>query len=285
MQPDLIYDVGMNNGDDTAHFLNCGYRVIAIEADPRLADHAKNRFSDALTEGKLTILNVGIDVAEGLRPFWICDDNDEWSSFDPSLASRQHCRSHAVSVQCRRFRSILVEYGVPYYLKVDIEGRDHLCVADLDPADLPLFVSLELFFLEDLLLLRDIGYNAFKCIDQVDHRQLAFEMPDAKTWLKYKLKDKPTLYRACEAMMSARHSLLRPRWRRSGGAAAAFPLGSSGPFADATDGTWQTWQQVAHSWLSFHLGFGNRRVKGWQDLHATRLETPPFNIKPSLTRV
>ena len=32
--PGLIYDVGMNNGDDTAYYLRRGFRVIAIEPNP-----------------------------------------------------------------------------------------------------------------------------------------------------------------------------------------------------------------------------------------------------------
>ena len=32
MIPELIYDVGMHNGDDTAYYLHRGFRVIAVEA-------------------------------------------------------------------------------------------------------------------------------------------------------------------------------------------------------------------------------------------------------------
>jgi 16S rRNA A1518/A1519 N6-dimethyltransferase RsmA/KsgA/DIM1 with predicted DNA glycosylase/AP lyase activity len=41
---DLIYDVGMNNGDDTAYYLRRGFRVVAIEADTRLVRCAAERF-------------------------------------------------------------------------------------------------------------------------------------------------------------------------------------------------------------------------------------------------
>ena len=37
MQNDVIFDVGMNNGDDTAYYLHLGCRVVAVEADPVLA--------------------------------------------------------------------------------------------------------------------------------------------------------------------------------------------------------------------------------------------------------
>src|SRR6266487_2691817 len=45
---DLIYDVGMNNGDDTAYYLHQGFRVIAIDADPRSLEAAKHRFPNEL---------------------------------------------------------------------------------------------------------------------------------------------------------------------------------------------------------------------------------------------
>jgi len=36
IQP-IIYDVGMNNGDDCEYYLTKGYRVVAVEANPALA--------------------------------------------------------------------------------------------------------------------------------------------------------------------------------------------------------------------------------------------------------
>jgi hypothetical protein len=37
--PELIYDVGMNNADDTAYYLWRGSRVLAIEANPELVSN------------------------------------------------------------------------------------------------------------------------------------------------------------------------------------------------------------------------------------------------------
>ncbi|TIL80880.1 MAG: FkbM family methyltransferase, partial [Mesorhizobium sp.] len=48
MQADLVYDVGMNNGDDTAYYLHRGFRVVAIEADPDLCNGAVSRFGKEL---------------------------------------------------------------------------------------------------------------------------------------------------------------------------------------------------------------------------------------------
>jgi hypothetical protein len=41
----LIYDVGMFNGDDTAYYLEKGFHVVGIEANPRLITQLTQRFS------------------------------------------------------------------------------------------------------------------------------------------------------------------------------------------------------------------------------------------------
>jgi hypothetical protein len=61
----LIFDVGMNNGDDTGFYLECGFRVVAIEANDALCRQVADRFPDAVREGRLTILNVAVAGESG----------------------------------------------------------------------------------------------------------------------------------------------------------------------------------------------------------------------------
>jgi len=135
---DLIYDVGLNNGDDTAFYLSRGFRVVAIEADPTLADAARERFRQQIGTGAVTVVNVGIADHDGEAEFWICHINSEWNSFERATASREHSTHHSVTIPVRRFASILNAYGVPHFLKVDIEGYDHLCLEDLGTVSCPL---------------------------------------------------------------------------------------------------------------------------------------------------
>src|SRR5215467_12230940 len=125
---DLIYDVGMNNGDDTAYYLSRGYKVVAIEADPALAETVSRRFQREIAAGKLIILNVGVSDEEGEMPFWICDNHPEWNSFDRAIASRDGEPHHQIRIECRSFHSILAEFGTPHYLKLDIEGHELRCL-------------------------------------------------------------------------------------------------------------------------------------------------------------
>src|SRR5215510_12147684 len=143
----------MNNGEDTAYYLRRGFRVVAIEADTRLAKCAAERFRAQISSGQLRILNIGIAAEEGELPFWICETRSEWSSFDRKLASRDGCPPHEIMVPCRRFASVLEEFGVPYYLKVDIEGDEHNLVT----------------------LMAGTGFKRFKAINQSN--LLPIELP------------------------------------------------------------------------------------------------------------
>jgi FkbM family methyltransferase len=82
LDPKLIYDVGMHNGDDTAYYLLRGFRVVAIEPNPELVATAANRFRREIEAGYPKILNVGIAADEGELPFWVCQTDSRLSSFD-----------------------------------------------------------------------------------------------------------------------------------------------------------------------------------------------------------
>ena len=49
---DLIYDVGLNTGQDTDYYLKKGYRVVAFEAEPRNVEYCRERFADTRRGGR-----------------------------------------------------------------------------------------------------------------------------------------------------------------------------------------------------------------------------------------
>lgn len=85
---ELVYDIGMHTGVDTAHYLSKGYRVVAIEANPSLVTSATVRFAAEIAIGRLAIEGIGIHEKEGQLEFIVNDQVDEWSSFVPHLGSR-----------------------------------------------------------------------------------------------------------------------------------------------------------------------------------------------------
>jgi FkbM family methyltransferase len=264
---DLIYDVGMHNGDDTAFYLHRGFRVIAIEANSKLADLGKRRFSSEIDSGRLTILNVGVAERAGIGTFWICDDLTVWSSFEEKLMSKTGKEHHSVEIQTRRFSEILEEYGIPFYLKVDIEGSDHLCLRDLVGRPLPRFISVEAESgendddsataaggVENLSLLYTMGYRRFKLVRQSDFTSepkseiKAFTQRIVKSAAHGKLR-LPGLSQLAKQLTSHEQLCRKHRYR--------FSPESSGPWGDGAPGVWLSYEQAK----SVHVKARNRYAR------------------------
>lgn len=273
----------MNNGDDTAYYIHQGFRVLAIEADPALCSKASIRFKKEIDREQLTILNMGIASTEGTRDFWICETTSEWNSFDRHIASRDGLPHHSIPVPCQTFEWVLKKYGMPYYLKVDIEGNDELCINSLKVGDdLPKYVSIEL---GDIYKLTEsfeaLGYTGYKCVSQYNF--LPLQLPSAKDARRFEDWERPPMVRNQRAQANydihGRERLwnrmpqgwLRGHWK--------FPKGSSGPFGEDTLGSWLTANEIRDTFdYYFHL-FERRQptpywtdkdYSFWVDLHVRR---------------
>ena len=286
MSAELIYDVGMNNGDDTAYYLARGHRVVAIEANPVLAREGSVRFRGEIAAGRLTILNVGVSDKEGEFPFWICETLSEWSSFNREIASRDGSPHHELTIPCRRFASILTEFGVPHYLKIDIEGNDMLCLQDLHVGALPKYVSLEAGDATPITHLAGLGYTAFKCISQRNF--LPLEVPPTAEQLRFE-RIQRRLYTANPFIRILRGLGAKGRWMRQLDEPRMrdgwrFPFGSSGPFGEDLPGRWQSAAEMGETYRVFQeLGskgtpsifWDDREYSFWVDLHARLAESSP----------
>lgn len=275
MKPDLIFDIGMHNGDDTAHYLHRGFKVVAVEADPDLASAGRERFASEIAAGRLVIVNAAIAEQVGEAEFWICDQLRVWNSFDHSIASRNGLPCHSVKVQTLPLRDLLAEHGVPYYLKVDIEGHDHIAIADVSSQEAPEFISMELNSVDDFWLLRSKGYRRFKCIQQGCFKPVLsprLSLKSAFNVLMIRLKTT-----SLANFLRAKYVALR-RTRPAAPATGtwSFAPGSSGPFGEETPGEWMPFENVLHAWLSREvghpLGYGvpPPGIGIWYDLHAVR---------------
>lgn len=267
--PDLVVDVGMHNGDDTAYYLHRGFRVVAIEANPRLVARGALRFADAIRAGRLKILPVGVAATRGEAEFYIASELDVLSSFNLDLVQRADTAIERVRVSCLPIRDVLTEHGVPWYMKVDIEGNDSLCVAGLDGQHRPAFVSIELDLRHgnaDLEALRALGYTGFKCIRQNDLREMTPANLPGQLALRRRAA-RPGPWGAVNRVL--RGLIHRAQPRRLGG--WKFPAGSSGAFGADLPGEWLGADQALALWeqlrdVDQELAAGWRSE--WFDLHA-----------------
>jgi FkbM family methyltransferase len=280
----LVYDVGFNIGQDTEFYLAEGYRVVAIEADPTLAEKGRERFSSEVESGQLTLVNVGVAMDEGFADFWICEGKPEFNSFFKEIAARDGYRHHKITVPTVRFATLLRRYGTPYFLKIDIEGHDMLCLAGLDALHLPAYISIEsecpldgaTSSVEDglrvLRRLRELGYLRYKLIDQRDFQALSLP-PSLNQRLqqfseKYLLQ--PPLRNIRGSYRLSQH--LMPKTRLERKFKRKFPLGCSGAWGENTPGNWLTFEEAERTYRHYRqLHFRDPSVRHysfWCDWHA-----------------
>jgi FkbM family methyltransferase len=281
-KPLLVYDVGLFDGTDTEYYLYCGFIVVAIDANPVMIENARARFAQELNNKRLFLVNAGIADGAGEITFWISDEGP-WSSFDRKIAARSGTKHHAVTIPIVPFVEILKTYGVPHYLKIDIEGNDHVCVSALKKSErLPPYISVESeCFGEDdkpsdadvlamLHLLHDVGYRRFKLLNQ--RTRTAARMRFIAN----------TQARLTSSLANGRLSslglsgLVRPltdaaRIERDTG--YHFTVGSSGPLASDIPGPWMSVDQASAVYVRerrryFATG-SSPQYTFWYDWHAT----------------
>jgi FkbM family methyltransferase len=257
----LIIDVGAHNGDDTAYYLNCGYRVVSVEANPVLADELRQRFRDF----PVCVENVCVGQADSETvTFWVNQVNSTWSSFERAVAAREGTEAIPVEVPSVQMGTLLKRYGVPHYLKIDIEGMDEECLRSVDPANAPKYISLEVSHSGDIIGgLQALGYTHFKLVNQATFTTAVPIFPRELGW-RFLRKARlgflvPDGIKHDFDVFQTKHG-----WD--------FREGCSGPFGPKTFGPWLTADQAKRLHERIQRAFlrgGWTLSHCWYDVHAT----------------
>lgn len=270
----LIYDVGMHQGQDTEYYLRRGYKVIAFEANPDNIEVCKSKFASEIKEGRLIIVEGAIvDHSSELNgsktvTFYRNADTSFWGSTNKDWAARNevmNTTNEIMKVKAVNFVECLEQHGIPFYLKADIVGDETLCIkALLEFKNRPDYISIrseKVIFdklKQEFRLFEELGYNRFKAVQQ-----------DVHDWkFEYKSPEGATI----------QHS---------------FGEGASGPFGEDTEGKWKSKEETLKDYrnifrlyrlfgdYSFLMQIKNgkkmvsqferivrRPLPGWYDTHA-----------------
>ena len=175
----LVYDLGMHGGEDTAFYLKRGFEVVGVEANPRLVEMLDEKFAREIRFGQLRIVGKAINSHPGRAKFLV-NAVSVWGTLTEAFAERnagEGAEAHEIMVECVTFADILREYGMPYYLKMDIEGCESFCLDDLrEFSGRPRYISVEsratspgngfADTLRELRTLCELGYHRFRYLDQ-----------------------------------------------------------------------------------------------------------------------
>ena len=178
----LIYDVGMHKGEDSDFYLKKGFRVVGFEADPDLAELCRQRFSKQIkTEQLIIVEGAIIDVKKhkgsvGKIKFFKNIKTSVWGTVVDEWANRNDelgSESEIIEVSIIDFSECLIQFGIPYYMKIDIEGMDVICLESLKEFSVrPDYISIEsekISFdklMEEFRIFKELGYSSFQAINQ-----------------------------------------------------------------------------------------------------------------------
>ncbi len=172
----LIIDVGMSEGNDTQFYLRKGFSVIGVEADPTLYDELLTRFAPDISAGRLTVLNrAAAGVSGAYVDFWHNSAAQGHSGLRKSSQSTENDRHSVLTIAWPELKSIS---GIPYYLKMDIEGAEpDFMRSVLGEQILPTYASAECQNFQPIDLFHQMGYRKFRLINQIKHAQFPIPNP------------------------------------------------------------------------------------------------------------
>jgi FkbM family methyltransferase len=270
MDTRLAYDVGGYDGADTSHYLSLGYKVICIEAAPKLAAQISTRFQREISEGQCKVLNIAIGTNNGNAPFYL-SSNAIWNSFDRSMAARNGRMVTEISVPTRTFESILAEHGVPYFLKIDIEGADYACLKALGE-DLPQYLSFEAArdSFDMLLMLADRGYSRFSLIRQDTFEPIMVPFAGTMSHVRWSARQvlRLTLRKYRRLHEALTHLGLPKMMLRNAARSGEKRVHSAGPTPMERQYGWHSTEEFMYLWTS--VIYSGMIDSLWYDVHAAR---------------
>jgi FkbM family methyltransferase len=162
----LIFDLGLHKGYDAEFYLKKGFHVVGVEAVPSLSELAASRLS-AFAE-RLQVVNKALYHRSGETvSFFTVPDKDDWGSLSRGKAEKGVEESVEISVPTTTLSDLFDEFGVPYFIKCDLEGGDLIFLEQLRAdARRPPFVSVEMNDGSEGAFLEACGYELGQIVNQ-----------------------------------------------------------------------------------------------------------------------
>lgn len=122
----LVFDIGANVGVLSEVFTSVGAVVVAVEPNSDCVRHIQISYGDQ----KLEVIQAAVGAQNGLAVLNISDDRDDLSSISQEwmrVLEREHGEykglwNHQITVPVIALDSLVERYGLPHYIKIDVEG-------------------------------------------------------------------------------------------------------------------------------------------------------------------
>lgn len=279
---DLIYDVGLHKGEDAEFYLRKGFRVVGFEADPDLIALCRDRLRHYLDDGQLTIVAGAIVdpnvVKAGQKTVQFYKNNEEslWGTVSAAWAERNvrlGTSTTTIEVNAIDFADAMKRYGVPYFMKIDIEGCDKFCLEALSCFEArPSYISIESDKTSfenirlEIDLLITLGYTSFQAVEQfkIPRNQSPPDPPREGMYVRHSFKEGSSGLFGLE---------LENKWKSRQAILRQYRLIRLGYLLVGDDGIIRKWRFLGAVLLRRITGrliglFTRTTVPGWFDTHA-----------------
>jgi FkbM family methyltransferase len=157
----LVFDIGANVGTMTTIFASLGAKVVAVEPNPDCARHIEL----ATSRDAVDVLQAAVGEKNGLAELKVSDRKDKMSSL--STAWREAVSqgnqdyvgmwNRTLTVPMITLDSLVHRYGLPFYIKIDVEGYEELVLKALSRCPPLLSFEFNTMFLDPALRALDNG--------------------------------------------------------------------------------------------------------------------------------
>jgi FkbM family methyltransferase len=160
----IVYDFGANNGSNIPYYLLRFDKIVAVEANPELADYISKEYSRYIKEGRLFVENCVVSNKNDIINFYIHKHNHVLSQMIKPDKIDDFDVINIVSVKPSE---IIKKYGDPEYVKIDLEHSDAEILSEMFNSGIfPNYISAEAHDVRVFSLLTSYEmYRLYKVLD------------------------------------------------------------------------------------------------------------------------
>ena len=151
----LIFDLGANVGGNIEYYLSMSQQVLAVEANPILCQSIRKRFQSYINQNRLILIEACLSLGQSNNEnvnFFINKFESGLSRFTPPKVNPQDF--YTILVPAVSYLELIEKYGVPDFVKIDLEGYDKVVLNYL----------IEHNLLPDYLQFENQGFDMLKKI-------------------------------------------------------------------------------------------------------------------------
>lgn len=128
---DIVFDLGAHFGDKAAALLGRGATVVCVEPQPACVAVLKSRYGN---NPQVSVVPKGVGSRVGILEMQINSRSPVLSTFSPEWQTgrfKGEVWDQKIDVQITTLDNLVREYGVPRYVKIDVEGFEYEVISGL----------------------------------------------------------------------------------------------------------------------------------------------------------